>query len=162
MDARQMAYLDAMGIDVWVPRGAPDAQPGAEVSTTAVCLGPGQGEILCVAASAKEAHMKLASNLSGAMKSAPVWAWPVESAEDEGAYACVADAVADRLITRILMFGSPVADLLLGGETPEAVGTARLHVVPSMAELEADMEAKRTLWTLMRETAIAAPRPGGK
>lgn len=171
MDARRMAYLDAMGIDVWVPRGASAQQavPGPEVgvapapvsATAGVCLGPGQGEILCIAASAKQAHMKLATNISGAMRSAPVWAWPTQSIEESGGYATVAEAVGDRLITRVLVFGAELAESLLGEQAPDTIGTAKLHVVPAMEALESDVEAKRALWALMRETSIAAPRPGG-
>lgn len=172
MDARRMAYLDAMGIDVWVPRGVPAQQAVSEPvvggeqapasATAGVCLGPGQGEILCIAASAKQAHMKLATNISGAMRSAPVWAWPTQSIEESGGYATVAEAVGDRLITRVLVFGAELAASLLGEQAPETIGTAKLHVVPAMEALESDVEAKRALWALMRETSIAAPRPGGK
>lgn len=160
MDARRLAYLDAMGIDVWRPRREPlaaapiDAMPG-------FVLGDGDGDILCIAGSAAEAGLKLASDISRAMRNPPVWAWPVRDAEGEGEGMKLVSAIAERLFTRVLVFGQDLAGAVLGESAPEVISGARVHVVPGLERLAGDQDAKRILWAVMCEHGIAAPRNSG-
>lgn len=166
MDARRLAYLDAMEIDVWVPRGSQLAESPrdevADIGGPLLVLGDGDGDILCVAGSAREAHLRLATDIGGAMREMPVWSWPRSAKEDAALSMSVDDAVADRLFTRVLVFGEDLSETLFDGLAPDSVGTARVHVVPGLDQLANDRAAKRILWALMLEHGIAdKPGQGG-
>jgi len=157
MDARRLAYLDAMGIDVWQPRREP--LPAAAADTAPhIALSGGDGDILCIAHSAEESGLKLAADIARAMRSPPVWAWPSAGHAGEAKVMTVQGAVAQELLTRVLVFGEDLAEALFGGEAPEVIAGARVHVVPDLERLGRDREAKRILWGVMREYGIAAPR----
>ena len=158
MDARRLAYLDAMGIDVWVPRSEKGAvATGAQAR---IQLGEGRGDLLCIAPDPRQAGLKLAADISRAMRSPPVWAWP-SSGDDVAGDTDIESAVAEGLFTRILVFGREAAELLFGPDCPEVVSTARVHIVPGLDRLGSDREAKRALWSLMLEEGIAAAKGGG-
>ncbi|NIQ94186.1 MAG: hypothetical protein GWN87_08235, partial [Desulfuromonadales bacterium] len=108
-----------------------------------VSLGGGEGAILCVAGAQDEARLRLALNISNAMEEEPVWAWPAPVTGDEAAGMTLGDAVAERLFTRILVFGGEIAEYLFGAEIPEIIAAARVHVVPGLERLGQDREAKR-------------------
>ncbi len=155
MDELRLAYLEAMDIDVWMPRGERIAAAIAG-SEPRLVVSPGNGELLCIALSAEEARLKLATDISGAMRSAPVWAWPAEGAIDTPDTVSLREAVAERLATEVLIFGEVAAARLFGSVVPAVLGAARMHVVPSLARLGKDREAKRILWKLMCDQGIAA------
>jgi len=165
MDARSLAYLEAMGIDVWSPRSGPrvdfgdgsPAPPGARP----IRLGDGEGDILCIGRTREEASEKLAIDISRAMRNAPVWSWPdLESGQGEDSL-CLEDAVKERLVTRILVFGNELAAILFGPIVPDVIVTARVHIVPGLDRLDRDRDAKRSLWRLMNEQGIAATKTTG-
>lgn len=160
MDARRLAYLDAMGIDVWRPRRKPLPAAPAD-SAPPIAVAGGGGDILCVARTAAESDLKLAADISHAMRSPPVWAWPTDRPAGDGEAMTVQGAVAERLLTRILVFGDDLAQLLFVGGAPEVIAGARVHVVPDLERLGHDREAKRILWSVMCEHGIAAPRSAG-
>lgn len=159
MDARRLAYLDALGIDVWVPR---EVRESAEVGGPALVLGAGDGDVLCVVASDEEGGLDLVRDIGRAMRSTPVWAWPAGAPGFGAEAVSLEEAVADRLFTRMLVFGEGVASALFGSRRPDYLGTARVHFVPGVARLGSDREAKRVLWALMQEHGIAARRAAGK
>jgi hypothetical protein len=158
MDARQLAYLEAMDIDVWVPRGARAPMPGPEDAEPRVVLGRGDSDILCIARDSQEAGLQLASDIGKSMRVVPLWAWP---GTDEGVSATVREVVTESLITRILVFGQELSSELFGNETPHTIGAAKVHVVPGLGRLGSDRDAKRTLWALMCSEGIAASQSGG-
>lgn len=165
MDSRRLAYLDAMGIDVWQPRRVNEAaETVAEQvrdTTPRITIGAGDGDILCIVASASEAALKLAGDIGGAMRCAPAWSWPASDTEARESLT-IAEAVAEKMLTRLLVFGDTLASTVFGADIPVAVSTARVHVVASLDELGRDVEAKRSLWRLMNENGIAAPRGSGR
>lgn len=163
MDATRLAYLDALGIDVWVPREprAP-AEPEREAGGPVLVLGTGDGDILCVVASPEEAGLDLVGDIGRAMRSAPVWAWPAGAPGFGAEAVSLEEAVADRLFTRMLVFGEGVASVLFGARRPDSLGTAGVHFVPGVARLGTDREAKRILWALMQKHGIAAGRAAGQ
>lgn len=159
MDARRLAYLEAMGIDVWQPRREPlPAAPA--VASPRIVLGAGDGDILCIAHGAQESGSKLAADISRAMRSPPVWAWPSDGTEpgppEEDGSMTVHGVAAERLLTRVLVFGEELAEALFGAAVPEVVAGARVHVAPALERLGHDREAKRILWRMMCEHGIAA------
>lgn len=161
IDARRLAYLDAMDIDVWVPRSEKSPDAGQDDSGRLV-LGQGEGDILCLVGTGEEAALKLAADIGGAMRCAPTWGWPVGSPGYGAEVVSLENAVSDRQITRVLVFGEGVASAVFGASRPDTVGTARIHLVPGIESLGSDRAAKRELWELMLEQGIAAGRAGGK
>lgn len=160
MDARRLAYLDAMGIEVWRPRTAREKALSEGVGT--LVLGDGDSDILCVALNPGEAGCKLANDISEAMRTRPLWSWPPDPSGAGGDGISLAAAVAEKLLTRVLVFGEELAGTLFGNEVPEVIAGARVHVVPSLARLDREREAKRILWNIMREQGMAAkPASGG-
>lgn len=162
MDARRLAYLEAMDIDVWQPRSGPLGSAPTTAVGPLIALSEGDGAILCLARTAKEAGQKLAFDISSAMKSQPVWAWPNNDADGVAGATTLPDAVADRLFTQVLIFGSELATVLFGDEVPGIIGAAKVQVVPGLERLSRDRNAKRVLWQLMCEQGLAARAKSGK
>ena len=76
IDSKQQAYLDALDIGVWCLRESPTVEiPGSELET-GLKLGPGGGGILLVCAQDSHSASRLANDISRALGSVPVWAWP--------------------------------------------------------------------------------------
>lgn len=162
MDARRLAYLDAMDIDVWVPRGKKTPDAGQDDSGPRLELDEGEGDILCLVGTAEEAALRLAADIGRAMRCAPTWGWPVGSPGYGAEIVSLENAVSDRQITCVLVFGEGVASAVFGALRPDTVGTARIYLVPGIESLGSDREAKRKLWELMLEQGIAAGPAGGK
>lgn len=162
MEARRLAYLDAMRIDVWVPRSEKTRQALEDEAGPRLMLGDGDGDILCLVGSEDDAALKLINDIGRAMRCAPVWAWPAGNPGLGAETVTIEEAVADRLLTRVLVFGKGVASAVFGASPPDSVGTARIHLVPGIERLGSDQAAKRTLWKLMLEQGIAADDAAGK
>lgn len=162
MDARRLAYLDAMDIDVWVPRGETSPDAGQDESGPRLVLGEGEGDILCLVGTGEEAALQLAADIGRAMRRAPTWGWPAGNPGYGAEVVNLENAVSDRQITCILVFGEGVASAVFGASRPDTVGTARIYLVPAIERLGSDRAAKRELWELMLEQGIAAGRAGGK
>jgi hypothetical protein len=157
MDSRNLEYLNAMGIDVWQPRGEQSSDPGAN-DLQRIVMGEGGGDILCIVETPAQAQLKLAEDIGGAMRCSPIWAWPADGSEGTGELRTVMDAVAEKLLTRVLVFGDRLAAEVLGARVPSVLSAARVHMVPGLERLATDKNAKRTLWRLMLDHGIAAPR----
>lgn len=128
-----------MGIDVWLLRPQPPDRDR-------LLIGPGEGSTLLVCGSAADSAGKLAGDIGRALGS-PVWSWPVEEA-DSGAL--LADAVEQRLFTRIIVFGHALAWQLFGGEAPAVLGSSSVEVASSLDDLASRGSARRDLWRLLR------------
>ncbi|MEJ2384709.1 MAG: hypothetical protein P8Y54_09965 [Xanthomonadales bacterium] len=139
-EARRRAYLEAMGFDIWVAK-----PPGP--GPVRLVVGPGAGGDLLICAAPDASSGKLAADIARALGDDPVWAWP----DPEGDLACptVDEAVADRLFTRLLVFGEELARDLFGPESPEVLGSAAVRVAPAMDELAVRGNAKQAFWRLI-------------
>lgn len=140
---RQRAYLDAMGIPVWLPRETTSTieTPAADFALS-LKLGPGSGGVLLICATATDSASKLAADISRLLGSVPVWSWP-----DNGADAVKpAVAVDENLFTTIAVFGTELAEQFFGSKLPANLNSASLILLPSMRDLEAHAQARRTLW----------------
>jgi len=146
IEARRRAYLEALGLDVWVVRpaaGEPDR----------LTAGAGSGSTLLVCPAAADCTTELARDLVRAMGGEPVWAWLEPPAEDGGQ--ALGDIVSGRLITRVLLFGTEAAQRLFRGGAPEIVGSAAVSIVPGLQELAASGSARRSLWRQLRSLSLA-------
>ncbi|HKJ18027.1 MAG TPA: hypothetical protein VJ984_11800 [Xanthomonadales bacterium] len=157
MDSNSLEYLEAMGIDVYQLRTQGSEDAAAEIHQL-IALGEGDGDILCIVESRDQSQLGLAAGIAGAMRSSPVWAWPVSDETDSACGQSLSDTVAEKLTTRVLIFGEVLANQILGTGAPTVISAARVHVVPGLEQVGQDQKAKRALWKLMLDNGIAAPR----
>lgn len=162
-EARRRQYLEALGIPVWVMRGSPAPgaaapEPASAIPATAAespCrlhIGPGDGAVLLVCATAAHGASVLASDLARALAVAPVLAWPTQTA---GAPAIPA-AVAERLLTAAVVCGPGLARSVFGGAAPETLGAACVLVLPALEEMESDPAARRSAWQSLVAAGLGA------
>ena len=171
--ARRIEYLRTLGIDVWVPlgraAGAAESPGRATESARAVAaeprmrngiingiiMGPGTGNLLLVCASSDEAATALAADIARCLDSEPVWSWPAPG--DSAAGVPLEQAIAERLITRVVIFGN---DLLESGIDPvdRVLGSARLLRVAAIPELAGKASARKALWAELCTNHWCAPR----
>lgn len=123
------------------PRAVTDAQPEAP----GLKLGPGRGGILLVCEKDSDSASRLANDISRALGSVPVWAWP-----DDGAGAARLDAaVQENLFTTIAIFGEALVQRFYPHGAPANVHAANLVQLPAMQDIGARADARRTLWTAL-------------
>ena len=153
IDHRQLAYLDAMDIEVWCLRDQPVQEIPVEAGGTGLKLGPGKGGILLVCAVDSDSASRLANDIGRAMGGNPVWAWP--HAEENAV--SLPDAIEDNLFTTVAIFGDELAGELLGSELPASLHSAKLVLLPSMQELQDSAGSRKLLWkTLCRSGMVHA------
>jgi len=150
-EARRQAYLEALGLDVWVARPAP-----AEAS--ALQVGPGEHSTLLVCDSAEASALRIAGDIARAIGGQPVWAWPADRQSD-GAVS-LEQAVSERLFTRVIVFG-PLAESCLPGRSA-VLGSASVAVTCSLGELAGQGQSRRDFWKLLREDRSGSSRAGIK
>ena len=142
---RQQAYLDAMGIEVWSLRDAP---PPPSVTHTSnhiapgLKLGSGSGGILLVCAADVDSASRLANDITRALGSVPVWAWPDDAADAVKLPA----AIEDNLYTTVAVFGDELAGQFFGEEIPASLNSANLVLLPSMENIQSRADARKSLW----------------
>ncbi len=148
-EARRRAYLEAMGFDVWVSKQAAVAS-GSEAAAgpARLVIGPGAGSMLLVCPGPEAIAGRLAADIVRTVGRDPVWAWPDPDAGGQGP--TLAEAVADRLFTQLLVFGDSLAATLFGGPAPEVLGSSAVGVGPGLDDLAERPEARRALWRLIR------------
>lgn len=140
-EAKRRDYLEALGIDVWISR------PAAPVRDR-LLIGPGRGSTLLVCESPAASSGKLADDIVRALGVEPVWAWldpdggPGSEKLDE--------AIATRLLTRVIVFGTEPASQIFGAKVPSVLGSAAITLVSSLDELAVSGSKKQTFWALTR------------
>lgn len=140
IDARRQAYLEAMGVDVWVAK-----PPRPERDR--LLLGGGEGSTLLVCSSAPDSTSLLAGDIARALGNDPVWSWPDVQGDPAGVRA--RDAVEQRLFTQLIVFGTALSERLLGDDVPGVLGSAAVHVCPGLDEVAVRGTAKKHLWQLL-------------
>lgn len=158
---QRAAYLRALGVEVWVPKVALAASPSRE-ALAQVDLGssagnevapfsaasnffvePGTGDTLLLCGSQAEAGTILALDISRSLKAQPLWGWAVFGGSAGGS--SLEQAIRDRLITRLIVFGSDF-DVPEGVENAGVIGTAEVLRVASLPQLASSAKARRELW----------------
>jgi hypothetical protein len=153
--ASRHAYLQALGIDVWVPRAAtanmarsriePDELSEVPASfERGLHIGPGDGNTLLLCTTAAEAATRLAADIARCLDHEPVWSWPM--AEEAGQGISLGQAIEQRLFTRVLVFG-PQLEEFVSGAAAQVIASARILRTRPITELIASAAAKRTLWS---------------
>jgi len=158
---RQQAYLDAIGIEVWSLRNAPPPAPLANTSNHVAAdiapdiapniapviapglkLGSGSGGVLLVCAADVDSASRLANDISRALGSVPVWAWPDEEADAVK----LPTAVEDNLFTTVAIFGNELAGQFFADELPASLNSANVVLLPSMQDIQSSADARKSLW----------------
>ena len=167
ISSRQQAYLDAMGIGVWSLREAPPVavpvetlveipveplvEPLVETSVATpiaanppgLKLGPGGGGTLLICAVDTDSASRLANDISRALGSVTVWAWP----HADPSAVKLPNAVEGNLFTTVGVFGIDLAMQFFHGDIPASLQSANLVLLPSMQDLQDQADARRLLWT---------------
>jgi len=147
---RQQAYLDAMDIGVWCLRETISPAVPALESAPGLRLGPGGGGVLLICAADTHSASRLANDISRALGSVPVWAWP-DNGDDQ---ISLTNAVEENLFTTVAVFGNDLAHELFGDETPASLGSANLVLLPAMKEIQSQARARQVLWATMCRTGM--------
>lgn len=145
-ELRRRAYLEALGIDIWLARSEQSA--GA-----ALTIKPGQGSVLLIADSPSACAGELAADIQRSLGGDAVWAWPVQPGE--GAGEGLDNAIRQQLFTRVVVFGKDIAGQVLGDEPPVVLLSSAITVSLRLEELAFDGQAKRSLWADLRHAAPA-------
>ena len=140
IDARQLHYLQAMELPVWLLRQQDAATAG---EPPMLHVGPGSGSLLLICAGPELTATPLAADLARSLLAPPVWAWPDL---DESAGVPLAEAVAERLLTAVVVFGQDLSMRLFAGAAPRNLGSACIVVLPALQELLSDPQARRNCW----------------
>ena len=147
------AYLEAIGLDVWVAR-----PPRPQYDR--LLISPGQGSALLICQSAEESVTKLAGDIARALGEELVWAWPDPAGGPDSP--TVEQAVVRQLFTRVIVFGPALANQLFRGEIPQILVSSAVSVASSLDELGVSGTVKQALWNSLRrwngEAAVANPQ----
>jgi len=161
---RRHEYLQAMGIDIWLPRLTivparqnPDAaraegadmpelsETGVAVTALAgrIVVGPGSGSTLLLCGTAEEAATALAADIARSLEGEPVWGWPASIPHAAGM--TLGDAIEEHLFTRVLVFGR---EQLADDEEGQTgfTGSAQLIWTDPIPVLMESGAARRRLW----------------
>ncbi|MFB3078419.1 MAG: hypothetical protein ACE1Y4_10470 [Lysobacterales bacterium] len=137
IEAQRRAYLEAMGIGVWINRfAAHDADRWV--------VGPGSGSTLLLCRTALESGTRLAADIGRSLGGDPVWAWPDPEGRQE--YPSLRDTIEQYLFTQVLLFGHDLVGQAFKGSVPEVLACASVQVTAGLDELAVDGVARRKLW----------------
>ena len=153
IEARRRAYLEAIGLDVWVVR--PPAQERG-----CLTVNGGRGSTLLICPSSADCMTDIAADVARALGGDPVWAWLDPLPEDGGAR--LENIITHRLITRVLLLGPSAERSLFQGGAPEIVGSATVSVAPSLDDLASSASARKSFWDLTWKPGQAVNRPDSR
>lgn len=145
IEARQRAYLEAMGFDVWLAKPPPP-------DWSRLVIGPGEGSTLLVCESPQASSTTMAGDITRALGNDPAWAWPDP---DPTAGTPLEEAIGNRLFTRLIVFGEDLAVKMFGGDVPSVMVSSSISVAPGLDELVVRGTAKQTLWRIIASGAEA-------
>jgi hypothetical protein len=140
IETQRRAYLEAMGIGVWINKPAP---PDA----ARWLVGPGSGSTLLLCRSPEESGTRLAADIGRSLGGDPVWAWPDPESNQENP--SLEDTIEQYLFTQVVLFGTTLAGQAFNGKIPGILGSARVQVTADLDELAVDGMARRHLWQFL-------------
>ena len=179
---RRVAYLRAMGLEIWVSRTGSVTPPAGLVSSDAekasaendpvsfssassCFVAPGSGDTLLMCGGPGEAATAVARDIARSLRIEPVWGWPLSPGSSEAP--SLEQVIRDRLFTRLILFGMELAGSS-GEAAPAIIGTAEALTVSSLPELARSGTARKALWQSLsarqwmadRARTISADRSG--
>lgn len=142
IEARKQAYLEAMGFDIWVAKPPPP-------EWDRLIVRPGQGSTLLVCSSSEQCASLLGGDITRAIGSDPVWAWPDPAGSQDSPR--LEEVVRDGLFTRVIVFGEKAADRMFGSRVPDVIISSVVSVAADIEELEIRGTAKQALWAILQQ-----------
>jgi DNA polymerase III psi subunit len=139
-EARRRAYLDALGLDVWLLRKPPTSGPRLVVN-------PGRSSTLLICASPEASASRCAADIARVLGDEPAWGWP--DCEGRADALGLGEAIDRYLFTRVLVFGDGSGAQLFEGPAPPVLGSARIVMAPDLDELAVRGTAKKALWKVL-------------
>ena len=139
-EIRRQAYLEAIGIDVWLARPEPGQARAIHCSETAGA----EASLLLVCERPEQADTPLAEDLVRAFGGNGCWAWPSNS--EEMPAQTLADIVDERLFTRVVLFGKGMSQEVAGRQSGKVIASAQIETTVSLDELSASATARQALW----------------
>lgn len=139
-EVRRRAYLEALGLDVWLLK----AQTQAGVR---LVVNPGRSGTLLICPSPEASVSRFAADIARALGDEPAWGWPDHDGRADALFP--EEVVQQQLITRILVFGAGTAAQLFEGAAPDVLGSARILSLPDIDELAGSGAAKLALWEML-------------
>ena len=136
-ELRRRAYLDALGIDVWLSKPV-------EADHNRLIFSPGKGDTLLVCSSAESSITRLAGDITRALGGEVIWAWPDPEGRKESP--TVAEAVGQFLFTRVVIFGSGLGRQMFDGDRPEITASTSVLAAPDLDELAEQGTARQLFW----------------
>lgn len=136
-EARRRAYLDALGLDLWLLKKRPAAG-------LRLVVNPGRSSTLLICGSPEASASRFAADVVRVLGDEPAWGWPDHEGRADALE--LAEAVDQHLFTRVLVFGPDPAAQLFEGPPPPVLGSARIAVVDDLDELAVRGTAKKSLW----------------
>jgi len=137
IESQRRAYLDAMGLDVW------SVKP-PEPEFDHLLFQPGKGGTLLVCAAPDGTATRIAGDITRALASDVVWAWPDPAASPESL--SLEQSIRQFLFTRVVLFGPGLGRQIFRGDAPAVLGSASITVSESLDELAVRGTAKREFW----------------
>ncbi len=137
IELRRRAYLDALGIDVWLSKPV-------EADRNRLLFSPGQGDTLLVCSSAESSITRLASDITRTLGGEVIWAWPDPEGRQESP--TIAEAVDQFTFTRVVIFGSDLGRAICSNDPPEFGASTRTLTAPDLNELAERGTARRLFW----------------
>lgn len=147
---RQRAYLDAMDIPVWCLREPVISESASVENPVGLKLAPGNDGVLLICAEDSDSAGRLANDINRILGGAPVWVWPY--AADSAMTLTL--AVQENLFTTVAFFGRELALQFFDGEIPTHLNSAKLVVLPSMQDIQTQVDARRSLWATFCRSGI--------
>jgi len=136
-ELRRRAYLDALGIDVWLSKPV-------EPDHNRLLFSPGKGDTLLVCSSAESSITRLAGDITRALGGEVIWAWPDQEGRKESP--TIAEAVGQFLFTRVVIFGSDLGRQICSDDQPEFSASTSVLTAPDLNELVERGTARRLFW----------------
>lgn len=140
-EARRRAYLEAMGIDVWLAR--PDPEDALRLHCPADSNG--QGGILLICERPDLPGSRLAEDLCRALGGRVNWSWP--AGDMEPGSSTLNELIDERLFTEVFLLGRDLPSALGCRAESHVQGSARVWPAPSLDELAESPQARKALWT---------------
>jgi DNA polymerase III psi subunit len=157
-EAQRRAYLEAMGIEVWISRerSAVDSGPPGRLG-----VGKGRGSTLLICERLADSESVLGQDVARAVAAVcgqpPLWAWLDPEPPEPATH--LEELISSRLVTRVFVLGASVRERIGYAGSRDIIGSARITTVPAADELEHRAEARRALW---RQLTADAGQPGGR
>jgi hypothetical protein len=143
IESRRRAYLDAIGLDVWLIK-----PPKPEFDR--LLFQPGEGRTLLICDSPDATATRIAGDIARAFAGDVVWAWPDPEGKRENP--TLEQAVDQYLFTRAIVFGAGLGRQMFRGKAPLVTGSASITVTNSVDELAVRGDARRAFWMQLMGT----------